>query len=145
MSVQTWVDSARKNQYNQKPHHQQTIEILSSLFTKNTDVDTAASQINSVYKPLLQEPHRNSPVNELWGLICEAVRQLGRDLNIDGLLVDLLNALTKLPDITDKNGHPVAGGNGVDGVFWRDLPNLAVMFREYGIGKSPVPTFNIVY
>ena len=135
MSVQAWAHAARESHNCQKAENQHTIDILESVFEGVTDPDRAAGQINSIYEPLLQESHANSPVNGLWGIICEAIRTLGGNMTVDGRLVNFLNALTKLPDVTDKYGHPVTGGNGVDGVYWRDLPNLAIIFREYAMGN----------
>ena len=136
MSTEAWIDAARKSENHQKAEYQRTIDILESVFEGNRDPDSAACQLNTIYEPLLKENHKDSPVNQLWGIVCDAIRILGANTIIDERLINLLNALTKLPDVTDQSSQPVAGGNGVDGVYWKDLPNLAVIFREYAIGKS---------
>lgn len=137
MSVQAWNDAAGQSHGYRKAEYQHTVGILRSVFEGEIDSDGAATQINALYEPLLKGNHNNSPVNELWVIICEAVRILGANTAVDERLINLLNALTKLPDITDQHGHPITGGNGVDGVYWKDLPNLALMFREYGIDVDP--------
>ena len=35
------------------------------------------------------------------------------------------------------DGKPVAAGIGISGVYWKDLPGLAIMFREYAVGMTP--------
>ena len=97
----------------------------------------AASTIASIYKPMLERGFQISPVNELWGMICEAATMLGGNQEIDEHLISLLNAISSLPDVIDENGDAVkAGPYGDYGVYWKDLPSLAVMFREYAIGMS---------
>ena len=145
MSIQAWAHATRQSQNCQQGQNQHTINILESVFEGATDPDSAASQINSIYESLLEENHTNSPVNGLWGIICEAVRTLGANTTVDKRLVNFLNALAKLPDVTDKHGHPVTGGNGVDGVYWRDLPNLAIIFREYAMGNTVLRFCSGVY
>lgn len=67
-------------------------------------------------------------------MICEATRMLGSDLQIDQRLIDMLNAILKLPDVTDSGGVAIGPGYGYDGVYRKDLLGLAMMFTENSIG-----------
>ena len=53
-------------------------------------------------------------------------------------MIDLLNSISQLPDVTDEDGNAITPEWKSAGVYWRDLPELAMMFREYGIGKSSI-------
>ena len=70
-------------------------------------------------------------------MICEAVTMLGSNQEIDKRLISLLNSISSLPDIIDKKGDVIKAGPYSDyGVYWKDLPSLAIIFREYAIGRS---------
>lgn len=44
----------------------------------------------------------------------------------------------KLPDVTDQSGKAIGPGGGFSGLYWKDLPGLAITFREYAIGELPL-------
>lgn len=135
MVIDAWADEARRSY--QGVEEQGAIETLRHVFEGKEDSDKAASRIASIYDPLLQRGFKISPVAQLWTLICEAVKALGSDKEIDMRLVDLLNAISKLPDVLDKDGKPITGGEmAYSKVYWRDLPSLTMIFREYAMGKS---------
>ena len=135
MSIDAWADAARRSQYRQDAEHQRAINTLKTAFEGKETPVKASSTIASIYNPLLQRGFQFSPVSELWGMICEAAKILGGIRDIDERLISLLNSISSLPDVTDKNGDAVtAGPYGDYAVYWKDLPSLAIMFREYAIG-----------
>ena len=137
MSIDTWADKARRSQYRQDAEHQRVITTLKTVFEGKETPVRAASTIASIYEPMLKRDFQFSPVTELWGMICEAATMLGGNHDIDERLISLLNSISNLPDVIDENGNAVkAGPYGNYGVYWKDLPSLAIMFREYAIGKS---------
>lgn len=138
MSIEAWADAARRSQYRQNAEQQRAIDTLKTVFEGREDLDSAASTISSIYNPLLKRGFRSSPVTELWGMICEAARILGGDREIDERLIGLLNSISKLPDVADQNSNAINPGNGTSGVYWKDLPGLAIMLREYAIGTFPL-------
>jgi hypothetical protein len=47
--------------------------------------------------------------------------------------------IKELPDVTDMYGNAITPRDWSSaGVYWRDLPEFALMFREYAIGNSSV-------
>ena len=137
MSIEAWADTARRSQYRQDAEQQCAIDTLKTVFNGREDPDSAASTISSIYNPLLKRGFRSTPVTELWGMICEAAKILGGNREIDERLIGLLNSISKLPDVADKNGNAIDPGNGTSGVYWKDLPGLAIMLREYAMGMFP--------
>ena len=137
MSIEAWADAARRNQYRQDTGQQRAIVTLKTVFEGKEDPDSAASTIASIYDPQLKRGFGSSPVIELWGMICEAARILGGNREIGERLIGLINSISKLPDVTDKNGSAINPGSGISGVYWKDLPGLATMFRECAIGTFP--------
>ncbi|KAI4281496.1 MAG: hypothetical protein L6R38_003644 [Xanthoria sp. 2 TBL-2021] len=108
---------------------------------KDTPERTAAS-LAEIYNPALKAGFQLSPVFGLWGMLCEAMRILGGDLSISKNLVQLLNAIARFPDVTDDKGKPIGPGGGYSGVYWKDLPAMGIMFREYAIGTHSPPATN---
>lgn len=145
MSINTWADAARKDQWRQSVEQQRAIDNLKVVFEGKEDPIRAASAIASIYDPLLKRRFEFSPVNQLWAMICEAAQMLGGDREIDEGLISLLNAISKLPDVTAKDGKPINGGPyGNYKVYWRELPSLAIMFREYAIGMGQKLTLSTI-
>ena len=137
MSIDAWADKARRSQYRQDAEHQRAITTLKTVFEGKETSVSAASTIASIYEPMLKRGFQLSPVNELWGMICEAATMLGSNQEIDERLISLLNSISSLPDAIDEKGNVVkAGPYGDYRVYWKDLPSLAIMFREYAIGTS---------
>ena len=137
ISIQAWAKQAREGEYRQHPVHQKAIDILESLFQEKIEPDAAAATITSLYDPWLKQGFDVSPVFQLWGMICEAIQMLCKNIFIDGFLVELLNSISKRPDVTDQRGKAISPGGGFTGVYWRDLPALAIMLREYAFGTLP--------
>lgn len=135
MSIDAWAGKARQSQYRQDAEHQRVITTLKTVFEGKETPERAAGTIASIYEPMLKRGFQLSPVNELWGMICEAATILGGNRDIDGRLISLLNSMASLPDVIDENGDAVNAGPYSDyGMYWKDLPSLAIMFREYAIG-----------
>lgn len=133
MSIEAWANAARQDKYRQDSEHQRAIDTFQALLEGNITPNTAADTISSLYQPKIK---RNVPT--LWGILCEVVRALGGNKEINERLVDLLNSISQLPDVTDVHGNGITPAWTSAGVYWRDLPELAMMFREYAIGKSRI-------
>lgn len=134
MSIESWAADARQNPYSKVWQQQRAIDTLEALFQGKRDPDRVATTIASLYDLMLKQGFTLSPVYQLWTMICEATRELGSDREIDIHLIELLNSVSKLPDVTDKTGKAIGPGKGVSGVYWKDLPGLAIMLREYAFG-----------
>ena len=137
MSIEAWADTVCQSPLRQDAGQQRAIDTLKAVFEDRRDPDSAASTIASIYDQRLKRGFKLSPVTELWGMICEAVRLLGGNREIDKRLIGLLNSISKLPDVTDDKGNAINPGGGITGVYWKDQPGLAIMFREYAIGTLP--------
>ena len=137
MSIQVWADAARQDKYRQDPEHQAAIAAIKSVLEGTKTSDDAARTIAGLYNPLLADHPQVSPVATLWVVICEAARLLGGDNELADRLVRLVNSLSKLPDVIDKHGKAVSAPWKSAGSYWKDLPEFAMIFREYGIGKTP--------
>ena len=137
MSIEAWADTICQSPLRQDIERQRAIDTLKAVFEGREGPDSTASTISLIYEPQLKRGFRISPVTEFWGMICCAAKILGGNREIDKRLIDLLNSISKLPDVTDKNGNAINPGSGNPGVYWRSLPGFAIMFREYAIGISP--------
>lgn len=138
MSVETWAIEARQDKWRQVFKHQRAIDTVQGLLEGNITSDTAAGIISSLYEPSIKLGPNPSPVATLWVILCDAVRVLGGNQELGGRLIDLLNSISQLPDVTNKHGNVITPAWNSAGVYWRDLPELTIMFREYGIGKSSI-------
>ncbi|KAL8990078.1 MAG: hypothetical protein Q9177_001186 [Variospora cf. flavescens] len=137
MSIEDWAKAARKSPYRQSYEQQRAIDTLQIVFEGKDGADSAATTIASLFNPLLQHGFSVSPVFEFWVSVCEAIRMLGANQRIDGRLIELLNALSNLPDLTDQSGKAIGPGGGFPGVYWKDLPGLGITFREFAIDIEP--------
>ena len=135
MSIESWADVARQGQYHQSAEHQRAIDTIQAVLEGNLESDSAASTLASTYEPLLKRGFKTSPVATLWGIICDVARSLGANREITERQIALLNSISKLPDVLDGQGKAITPAWKSAGVYWRDLPELATMFREYAIGK----------
>ena len=135
-SIDDWAKASRQDEWHQTPEAQHAIGLLVTVFEGKIASDRAAATIESLYNPLLKAGSGTSRVATFWVITCEAMRQLGYNHDIDNRLIDLFNAIIKLPDVTDQKGIPITPDHGWWGVFWRDLPVMAVTFREYAEGGS---------
>jgi hypothetical protein len=136
MSITAWADIERQNKYHQDAEQQRAIDIFQSLLEGRIDPDSAAGTIASIYEPLLKRDFKVSPVAAVWGILIDAVREFGCDRELSERMIRLLNSISKLPDVLDEHGNtifPVM--HKAAGVYWRDLPEFTLSFREYAIGK----------
>ena len=138
MSIQTWANAARQERYRQTMEHQQAISTIQGVLEDTIDSDSAARMIAKLYNPLIIRRPEVSPVATLWEIICEVARLLGGDSDLAGRLTNLLNSISMLPDVVDKHGKAVTPSWTSASTYWKDLPELAVMFREYAIGETLV-------
>ena len=67
--------------------------------------------------------------------MCDVVRALDGNRDIAERQISLLNSISKLSDVTDDHGKAITPVWTSAGAFWRDLPELAMIFRKYAIGK----------
>lgn len=135
MSVQAWADASRNAEYHSDPEHQRAIDTVQNLLESKTDSDSAARRISTLYEPLIKRrTGSSSPVAILWAIISDATRVLGGNTDISTHLVDLLQCISKLPDVVDEHGHDITAAWKSAGVYWKGLPEFAMIFREYGIG-----------
>lgn len=137
MWVESWANAARRVKYRQKSEQQRAIDTFRGLLEGNITPNTAAGTISSLYEPFIKRSSNPSPVAPLWGILCDAVRALGDSKELSERLVDLLDSISQLPDVTDEHGNAITPEWKSAEVYWRDLPLLA-MFREYAIGKSSI-------
>lgn len=138
MLVEAWANAARRDKYRQNSEHQRAIDTFQGLLEGNITPNTAAGTLSSLYEPSIRRSSNPSPVVTLWGILCDAVRALGGNKELSERLVDLLDSISQLPDVTDEHGNAITPEWKSAGVYWRDLPELAMMFREYAIGKSSI-------
>ncbi|KAL8995237.1 MAG: hypothetical protein Q9169_004973 [Polycauliona sp. 2 TL-2023] len=142
--IKVWADQARSYPWRQSETTERAVVVLEAMFEgKGTpDPSRTAAKLAEIYNPALRAGFRISPVVALWGMICEAAQILGGDMEIAKQLVQLLNAIARLPDVLDENDRPI-GPHGLapaDYVYWRKLPELPIMFREY-LGTRPPPLY----
>ena len=135
MSVEKWANSARQEKYRQDTEHQHAIDAMQALFEDKIDTDSAVDTIASLYEPLLKRNLKPSPVATLWDIICHAARALGGDEKIARRQVEMVNSISKLPDVVDHHDKAVTPAWSSAGVYWKDLPELAMMFGEYALSK----------
>lgn len=138
MSVESWANAVRQAKWRQNFEHQCAIDTIQELLNGDISPNTAAGAISSLYEPLIKKNLNPSPVATLWGVFCDAARTLGGSKKLSERLLDLLDSISELPDVTDKHGNAITPQWEGAGVYWRDLPEFAIMFREYAIGKSSI-------
>ena len=132
MSSGTWADAVRQGQYHQSAEHQRAIDTIQAVLEGNLELDSTAGTIASKYEPLLKGGFKTSPIATLWGMICDVARSLGGNREIAERQID---SISKLPDVLDGKGKAITPAWKSAGVYWRDLPELAMMLREYAIGR----------
>lgn len=143
MSVEAWAETARSYDYRQRAEDQSAIDTLVALLHGHIDAKSAAGTIASKYEPLLRQRLNPSPVATLWDIICHAARALGNQKEVPARLVGLLNEISALEDVKDEHGNAIYPPGSTAGVYWRDLPELTMTFRESGIGKPIYLVFSL--
>ena len=135
MAIKNWADAERRDPHRRGIVSQRTINILANSFEGREVPERAAISIAALYDPLIRQRAPIGPVWGVWTIVCDAIRALGGNAEIDLGLIRLLNAMARLPDVTDQSGRPIGPGGGFSGVYWRDLPGLAIIFRQYAISE----------
>ena len=138
MSIEAWAEAARRKQYCQTAEHQRAIDTVQNLLQGKITADTATSTIASLYEPVFKRGFKHSPVATFWDILCSAIRALGGQQELSERLIGLLNAISRLPDVKDEDGNAITPEWKGAGVYWRGLPELTLMFREYAIGQSSI-------
>ena len=139
-SVQAWADEARQVEDRHDDEDQRAIDVFQSLLQRDIAPSTAAEKISSIYNPLLKQGTKPTSIIKLWHIFCHAVRVLGGETQHAERLTNLLNSICELPDVTDAQGNAITPEWKGAGVYWRDLPQFAMIFREFAIGKAPSST-----
>lgn len=139
MSIEAWAHQACQDRWRQDSEHQRAIDTIQSVLEDKTASNDAASTIAALYEPLIKRGTLCVPT--LWGIFCDAARVLGGKQENSERLVDLLNSISGLPDVKTAEGNPMTPAWSSAGVYWRDLPEFTMIFREYGIGKSKIIDF----
>ena len=135
MSVEAWADAARQS--GRTFEHQRAIDTLQAVLEGNTSPNAAASTISSLYEPVIKARSNKYAVATLWSILCGAIRALGGNKVLAERLVDLLNSISQLPDVTDEHGNAITP-DWTSAVYWRGLPELTMIFREDAMGKSTI-------
>jgi len=144
MSVGSWASPARQDQDHQDVEHQCAIDTFQDLFQGKVDADTAASIIASAYETVLKRGLKVTTVDTLWSILCEAVTVLGSNIGISQRLVGLLNAISERPDVLDDDGRAITatGEESCLGTYWRELPELSLIFSELLLAAFDVLNVN---
>ena len=120
-----------RGKWNQKLEHQRAIDVLQTVLDGREDPERAAALLASIYNPLLKQRCSLSPVHQLWDIVCSSIRMLGGNVAVAERLISLLNALANLQDVTVQSD---LAKEGFKGVYWKDLPSLAIAYRETALG-----------
>ncbi len=123
MSVESWANAARRSKYRQTPEEQGTIDALQGLLEGKLTPNIAAGTISLLYEPLLKGSPNSAEVMSLWEILCDAVRALGGSKDLSERLVDLLDSISQLPDVTDEHGNAIIP-EWKPGVFWTAPGNV---------------------
>lgn len=139
-AIKAWADIAHQPKYLGESEHR-TVDTFQSVLEGKTSPSAAASTISSLYEPLIKRDPMSWPVGVVWAILCDAARAVGGNIDLTERLVDLLNSIAELPDVTDEHGNAVVPKWKSDGGYWGKLPTFAITFREYGLGKSATYNF----
>lgn len=143
--IQAWADAARQVEDRQDDEHQRAIDTFQGLLQGDISSSTAAEKISSIYNPLLkQEGTKPTSVIKLWHIFSHAVRVLGGETQHAERLTDLLNSIAELPDVADAQGNAITPEWKGARVYWRDLPQFAMIFREFAIGKALYLAYHLI-
>ena len=119
-----WADQTARAWYHQEATQQRAIPELQALLDGSQSAIEVAQAIATIYDPQILGHQFTKSVPRFWGLYCGAVREFGGIPEQAERLCDLLESISGLPDVA----WTVSGKE----VYWRDLPDFAIMFREYG-------------
>lgn len=145
MSVESWANAVRQVKWRQKFEHQCAIDTIQELLNGDISPNTAAGAISSLYEPLIKKNFNPSPVATLWGVFCDAARNLGGSKELPERLLDLLDSISQLPDVTDMHGNAITPPMEKCGSILERPAGVCDLFREYAIGKSSIRGFTAKY
>lgn len=118
-----WAERCAQEQYHQDATTQAAIHAVQRLLERESPPEDIAREIAELYDADVRaDPQGNGYGCKFWGLFCDPVRQFGGSLEHTRLLVDLIVAISALPDIP--------GTRFSQGIYWRDLPEFGWNFRE---------------
>ena len=125
MTPARWAELASLAKDNQDAPQQSAISELRALLDAEKSAEEVAQAIAAIYEPHIEEGGLiMGYICNYWGIFCEATREFGGTPQQADRLADLLGCMARLPD-TKRN---------IEGqVYWRDLPDFGIVFREYGI------------
>lgn len=118
--VERWPAKLAQENFGQDVANRAAICALQQLAASSITPVEAAKQYADAYHDDLASKKITQP----WGVLCEAIRELGNGPEHAQLFVDVIKSLAEL-----FNVH----GNAY--VFWRDLPYLACNLSDFCFGK----------
>ena len=133
MTIASWTESCRSAKFRQSATDQTTIGLYQDFLNEDITAEECARRVAAIYEPLITGDPKSLPLAHLWEVLCDAVRKLGEVSGVKERLVDLVTAISQLPEVIDKNGQAIV--HDWDGSYWRVLPDFPQMFREYGVGS----------
>ena len=130
MSIQSWAAKARSSKEHQSPESRELIGVFQKLLMNEVTPEETAQGIAAITEPLIRANPSSTRIGSVWDVLCDAVRDLGGDLQISKDLVNLVLALKNI-EVKDDHGNVIKHGPSE---YWSHLPMFALTFREYGIG-----------
>jgi hypothetical protein len=102
------------------------IDASQSLLEGNSTPEAATRSIAAICESLIKLDPSNLHNGAVFDILCDAVRALGGSTEVKERLIDLLNSMRELPEVTDEHGNVLKHEWG--GRYWTDLPTLALTF-----------------
>ncbi|KAI0388162.1 hypothetical protein F5Y04DRAFT_275013 [Hypomontagnella monticulosa] len=130
MSIQAWASRTRSSELLQSTESQRLIDAFESFLLNECTAEDAANNIASILEPIIRGAPSDVRHATVWSVLCDAIRELGSDLDISRHLINLLDTLRQ---IEVKDGHGDILKHEWGGSYWTNLPTFALHFREYGI------------
>ena len=128
MTPAHWAELASQAKHNQGATEQNAILELRALLKAKKSAEEVAQAIATIYEPHIEEGGLiMGYIGRFWGIYCEAVRDFGGDPELCNRLADMLGSMARLPDVK----RDIEGS-----VYWKDLPDFAISFREDGIFET---------
>ena len=124
MTPAWWADQTARAWYYQKATEQSAISELQAVLDGSQSAVEVAQSVAAIYEPHIEDGCLiMGKVCQFWCLFCEVAREFGGIREQAERLSDLLESMSRLPDVK----------RNIEGsVYWRDLPDFAIAFREYG-------------
>ena len=134
MSINSWADSYRSAQYHQSANEQKSIDLYQEFLQGETKPDVCARKLADIYEPEIKRGAMPVYVTPIWSILCSAVQEFGDNHEMNHRLIDLLFAISELPEVLDDRGRRPLGQRWEDS-YWKPLPDFAIVFRDYGVGQ----------